>query len=151
MDRSLGEEHWARDFEDAELFEREVDAELWDRHFDEETLAAREREPTPPPRPRPPRITVVSPTPPPTPENSPARHRKWKRESLYDDLVARERPGRDAHPRPRPRPAPVTITVEPPTPPASGENSPARHRKWKREALYDALVARMHSIIDELD
>ena len=99
MERSLGEEHWARDFEDAELFEREVGAELWDRHF--------------------------------------------------DDLAARGRPGRDARPpvwRPPPPPPPMVL-VTPPTPP----NTPAPHRKWKREALYDALVARMDSIIDELD
>lgn len=227
-ERSLDEGLWTRDSEDVELLAREAGRELWDRGLDEDALTARERDeiarreaynelatrerpgrdarPRPiRPRPAPITITVQPPTPPGSGANSPARHGGFKRDNLYDELIARERSGRDMQPRPirprpapititvqpptppgsgansparhgrskrdaygelvarerygrdmqprpiRPRPAPITITVQPPTPPGSGANSPARHGRSKREEFYDALVARMESMFDELD
>ena len=198
--RDLSDDLCARDFEDAELFGREVEElaarELYGRDtqprpirprpapititvqpptppgsgansparhgktkredlYDELVPRARSRRDTQPrplrPPPAPITITVQPPTPPGSGANSPARHAKSRRD-IYDELVARELSGRDTQPRPiRPRPAPITITVQPPTPPGSGANSPARHGKSKREVLYDALVARMDSVFDELD
>lgn len=123
VERSLdaGNDLWKRDFNAESLGERDLSDDLWAREFEDVELFEREVD-----------------------------GGLWDRSFDEDGLVARTRLGRDTNPPPiRPRPAPITITVQPPTPLGSGANSPARHAR--REELYEALVARVEAMFDELN